>query len=106
MTTSSKITMVQTLLANDAQATDDVVKAYLDLAKSKLLATMYPYGEPEDACLPEKYDGVHCELAARYFARRGGLGEIAHNENGINRTWASENDGDLLKQVTPVIGVR
>lgn len=112
MTTANKIAMVQTLLAGDPNATDTVVATYLDLAKQTLLRTMYPYGcfdadgfEVTDPRLPARYDGLHCELAARYFARRGGLGEIAHNENGINRTWASEDDTDLLKQVCPMAKV-
>ena len=112
MTTADKIAMVKTLLSNDENATDSVVASYLTLARQTLLRTLYPYGcydedgiEVTNPLLPARYDGLHCELAARYFARRGGLGEVAHNENGINRTWASEDDTDLLKQVCPMAKV-
>ena len=34
-----------------------------------------------------------------------GLGEVSHNENGINRTWANADDSDILRRVTPMARV-
>jgi hypothetical protein len=71
---------------------------------------MYPFSLPKDDNgdeisfeVPEKYEMLQCELATRYLQRRGGEGEITHNENGINRTYGSVNDSDLLQEVMQVI---
>lgn len=39
------------------------------------------------------------------IARRGGEGEIAHNENGINRSYGTVNDEDILNRITPFVKV-
>lgn len=101
MTNNDKISWVRTMLQNDPQATDDVITTYLDLAKETVLHAMFPLGNGTEFDVPEKYNGVHCQLAARYFSRRGGLGEIEHNENGIARVYASATDRDLLSMITP-----
>ena len=49
----------------------------------------------------ERYDMIQCELGSRYFLRRGGQGEINHEENGVNRQWASVDDIDILNRLTP-----
>ena len=43
---------------------------------------------------------LQVKLAVRYFLRRGGEGETRHSENGIDRTYGSVNDEDLLSEVT------
>lgn len=107
MTDYTKINWVKRLLQNDPQATDDVIAGYLEMASERILLAMYPLGIPEDSyCLvPEKYHSVQCELAARYFSRRGGLGEQIHNENGIHRHYGTTTDIDLLRFVTPMAKV-
>ena len=52
--------------------------------------------------MPAEYEMLQCELAARYFFRRGGEGEITHSENGISRGYGSVNDEDLLMEVIQV----
>ena len=54
---------------------------------------------------PAQFEMEQCELAVRYFARRGAYGEVAHNENGINRAWASEDDLDIMKRIPPLAKV-
>ena len=48
-----------------------------------------------------RYEMLQVKLATRYFLRRGGEGEIRHSENGIDRTYGSVNDEDLLMEITP-----
>ena len=102
MTDAEKITMVKALVESDAEATDEVVAVYLQLACSAMIERLFPY-DPEKSAedLPERYDTIQCELAARYFLRRGGQGELSHEENGINRSFASVDDDDILKRLTP-----
>lgn len=100
MTDAQKIVMVRTLVESDAEATDDVVTVYLNLANNAMLERLYPYDSDKDE-IPSRYDTIQCELAARYFLRRGGQGEISHEENGVNRAYASVDDEDILKRLTP-----
>ena len=102
MTNAEKIAMVKTLVENDSEATDAVVTVYLTLASNTMIERLYPYDDSKTASdVPERYDTIQCELAARYFLRRGGQGEISHEENGVNRTYGSVDDEDILKRLTP-----
>lgn len=105
MTDNEKLARVRLLLGDDPTATDEVITGYLSIASDVILDTAYPFGVPESAIFPVKYEALQCELASRYFARRGGLGEVSHNENGINRTWANADDSDILRRVTPMARV-
>lgn len=60
-----------------------------------------PYLAKANTEMPSEYDVLQCQLAARYFLRRGGEGEVTHSENGINRTYGSVNDSDLLQEIVP-----
>ena len=104
MTDEQKITTVKVLVENDPEATDAVVGVYLDVALSAILDRRYPFGVP-DTYDVSQYDMLQCKLAARYFLRRGAEGEIAHNENGVNRTYGSVNGEDLLMEITQIAKV-
>ncbi len=99
MTNEEKITMVQALVG-DTESTD-LVTVYLEDAKGAILRRRYPFTMPEAAEVEPKYETLQVKLAARYFLRRGGEGEIVHKENGIDRTYKTVNDEDLLMEVTP-----
>ena len=102
MTNEEKIAMVQTLVESDADATDAVVAVYLSLAQNAMLERLFPYDPNKDETdIPSRYDTIQCELAARYFLRRGGQGETSHEENGINRSYGTVDDDDILKRLTP-----
>ena len=105
MTNAEKIVIVQTLVDNDATATEALVSVYLEDAKASIFRRQYPFGIPTDAEVDEKYEMLQCKLASRYFLRRGAEGEITHNENGVNRTYQSVNDEDLLRDVIQVAKV-
>ena len=102
MTENEKIAMVRALVDNDPTASDDLIKVYLRLANSKMLERLYPFdADKEESDLPERYETIQCELASRLFLRRGGEGETNHEENGVNRTYATVDDEDLLSRLTP-----
>ena len=102
MNNTEKITMVQALVMNDSQATDAVCSVYLSLAASKMLERLYPYDTTKVVGdLPERYDTLQCELASRLFLRRGSEGESNHEENGVNRTYGTVDDEDILSRLTP-----
>lgn len=96
-----KILAVKTLVENDCAATDALVSVYLSSAEAAILRRLYPFGVPDGAEVPARYEFSQCELAARYFLRRGAQGETAHNENGINRTYGTVNDEDILREIMP-----
>lgn len=97
-----KVATVKVLVQNDSEATTEAVTVYLTLAKNTVLNTLYPNGVPADVTdVPTRYENLECELASRYFLRRGGQGELSHNENGISRTYESVDDIDILKKITP-----
>ena len=108
METSAKITTVKTLV-NDSTLTDDFVTVYLNKAESAIRNRMYPFGLPLQNGqeitfeVPAKYEMLQCELACNYILKRGGEGEIRHDENGISRTYDSVNEEKLLMEVMQVI---
>lgn len=102
MTDQEKISTVQVLVENDPTATDAVVTVYLMKAESAILRRLYPWGVPSNAfSVPNEYEMLQCELASRYFLKRGAEGEYIHDENGTNRHYGSVNDEDLLSEVVP-----
>ena len=102
MTNSEKIAMVKALIGDDPTATDDLIAVYLRLASNKMLERLYPYDSDKgESDIPERYDMIQCELSTRLFLRRGGEGEINHEENGVNRNWSSVDDEDILSRLTP-----
>ena len=102
MTDAQKIAMVQTLVQNDGDATDAIVGVYLQLACNKMLERLFPYDTAKTVSdIPERYETIQCELAARLYLRRGGEGETSHEENGVNRTYGSVDDEDILSRLTP-----
>lgn len=106
MTTEEKVIRVRTLIGADESA-DALISVYLDEAKNAILNRRYPFGIPYGVTdVPEMYDSLQCRLAERYYLRRGAEGETIHNEDGVNRTYGSVNDEDLLMEVIQVAKVR
>lgn len=105
MTDAEKIVLLrQTVGTAD---TDETLSAYLSLAKSKMLNRLYPYGNyTGETELPSRYDGLHIEITTYMLNKRGGEGETAHRENGINRTYADADiPQDMLSEIVPYCGV-
>ncbi len=102
MTDTTKISTVRALVENDSAATDEVVTVYLEKAKAAILRRLYPWGQwTYETVVPLKYEMLQCELASRYFLKRGAEGEYIHDENGVNRHYNSANDEDLLQEIVP-----
>lgn len=107
MAAINKTSVVQTLIGDVPESSDTaLIGVYLNKAENAILNRMYPFRSWTDrAVIPPQYEYLQCELASRYILRRGAEGETAHNENGINRSFGSTNDEDLLKEVMQVVGV-
>lgn len=104
MTEAEKIAMVK---AMSGETDEDLISAYLMKAGEAVLGQMYKVwtNRPEGAAVPDKYAMDQCELAVRSIARIGAEGQTAHGENGISRTWASADDEDILRRITPLVEV-
>lgn len=52
-----------------------------------------------------KYEDMIIPLALTAFAKIGAEGQIAHNENGVNRTYTSGGDypQEMLDEIIPLI---
>ena len=106
MTADEKVVMTQTLVENDELATSRTVGVYLQMAEQKILDRLYPYRTMNRGDgVPEMYHVLQCELAARLFLRRGSEGEKSHEENGVNRTYGSVDDEDILQRIVPYAAV-
>lgn len=105
MTEPIKIAFVQQLLNGDEEAKDELIQALLEEAKGTILTRLYPFSMDDEKYekleVPSRYHTLQCKLAQRYFLRMGAEGEIEHSENGIIRKYASVEDEDLLKEITP-----
>ncbi|MCQ2544310.1 MAG: hypothetical protein MJ126_09120 [Lachnospiraceae bacterium] len=106
MTEAEKREYIKTML-DDSTIADSLADMALLEAKENIFMRMYPTGnKPADVTeVPERYAILQCKLACRYIVRIGAEGEIAHNENGINRTYHSTDDRDLLADVMQVIRI-
>ena len=103
MTFREKVKLIQTMV-DDPSVTEELIGAYLSIASAKILERLYPFDNAA-SIIPNKYDILHCELTARLIVRRGGEGELIHNENGIQRTYGSVDDEDILSRLTPMMKI-
>lgn len=94
-----KLRMAMDLTNNEAN--ESVMLAKLAEAEYDILHRLDPLGVVGLTELPSKYDMLACKLAARRWYKMGAEGETAHNENGVNRTYGSADDEDLLRAVMP-----
>ena len=106
MTDAEKIELIKGLLG-DSTITSVMATPFLIEAKADIFTQMYPTGNRPSTVteVPQEYEILQCKLASRYYSRMGAEGEIIHNENGINRTWDSVDDADLLCKIMQVIRV-
>lgn len=100
MTHEEKIALVQ-VMSNESD--EDKINAMLTLSGSKILRKAFPFDDDVEE-VPVKYHVLQCEIASYLMGRMEALGEIRHNENGVDITWSSpEVPGEMLKDVTPYV---
>ncbi len=102
MTTEVMKTRLSTLTG---ETDDALLITFLDLAGQKILEKCYPYDQGNRE-VPAKYHSTQLEIAVYLMNKRGAEGEIAHNENGINRSYENASIPDsMLKGITPFCSV-
>lgn len=105
MTNTEKLAFMRAIgnMADTTRFTDTVLAAFLDMAADVILEKMYPFGIPDGAEVPERYDRRQCSIAVYLYNRQGSEGETYHSENGINRSYASADvPKDMLKGIVSV----
>ena len=103
MTQAEKLQLLKAMVGESDP--EEVLLAYLNIAGSKIINRAYPFGtdEPE---VPQRYDFLHCEIAAYLLNKRGAEGQTSHSENGISRSYESADVPEsMLGAVTPMVGV-
>ena len=101
MTEIEKIESMKVAIAPDT-AEDNVLLSEIHAAESMILNKMYPFGYPEDAVVPLRYERLQIKLAVELFTQRGAEGQASMTENGSTRTWPSANR--ILAQIAPHCG--
>lgn len=86
---------------------DEVLSAFLDVAKWEILNRLYPYEENvEEKTLPSRWVSRQITIASYLLSKRGAEGETIHLENGIHRHYGFGNvPDDFLSDITPMCGV-
>lgn len=101
MTIEEKIIEFNKGIAPDV-AEDTIVEAMLLDAEAMILNKMYPFGYPEGAIIPSRYERLQLSLAVELYNQRGAEGQSSHSENGTSRTWPSVSR--ILSQIAPHCG--
>lgn len=102
MTTEQKLKVLRSMTD---ESDEDILLSYLDIAKQKVLAKLYPF-DPERNDIPERYAMTVIEIAAYLLNKRGAEGETEHSENGIQRVYESASVPDsMLRHVIPYVKV-
>ena len=101
MTNSEKIVALRVLLAPDTD-TEEVLEGVVKLAEAMVLNRMYPFGYPDTAEVPARYEQIQVQLAAELYSKRGAEGQTSHSENGISRSWPEKSA--LLARIIPHCG--
>lgn len=101
----TNIEQIKLLTVMTGEKDQDVLAAYLSLAKDKVRHRAFPFGHADESVLG-RYDGVQVEIAAYLLNKRGAEGETSHSENGVARSY---EDGDippsLLRQIVPFVSL-
>ena len=102
MTDNEKATTLLGLLSPESVPVETLIP-YIQIAGAVVLSRRHPFGYLEGAKVPSRYENIQIQIALDLYNRRGAEGQIAHTENGISRTWATDHvSSSLLKLITPV----
>lgn len=104
MTTEEKIVRFGVLISPDTADTE-LAMYLLEQAGEIVMNRRYPFGVPVDAEFPVRYDHVHIQIAVELYSKMGAEGQVAHKENGIDRTFeAADVSPSLLHRIVPLVG--
>lgn len=101
MSDIEKVESMRVAIAPDT-AEEKVLLSEIQAAETMILNKMYPFGYPDDAVVPLRYERLQIKLAVELFTQRGAEGQVSHSENGTTRSWPSVNR--ILAQVLPHCG--
>ena len=108
MTEIEKLSLLRAMVGQpktDENWSDDVLISYLKIAGDKIIKRAYPYDDTVDE-VPRRYGILQCEIAQYLLNKRGAEGEIAHAENGVNRTYENADVPEsLMGEVIPHVEV-
>ena len=97
MTNSEKMSALKTIIfgsVTDDSSVDSELTVYLNLTAKEILTFKYKMigGVPDGVTeVPPEDEMTQIMACAEGYSRKGALGEISHDENGINRTWRQED---------------
>lgn len=106
LTEIEKLSMLRVMVGqpNEGDWTDEVLLSYLTIAGRKIINRAYPYDDTVTE-VPRRYSYLQCEIANYLLNKRGAEGQMAHTENGINRTYESADVPEsMLSEVVPHVG--
>ena len=104
MTDSEKRARLAVLIAHD-EASDDLLHVILEQSAGIVLNKRYPFGVPEDAVIPAMYEHIQLQIAVELYTKMGAEGQVAHQENGVSRTYeAADVSPSLLRKIVPLVG--
>lgn len=104
MNTDEKLARLAVLISPDT-ASDDLLFYLLEQAEGIVLNRRYPFGAPEGAVIPKRYEHIQLQIAVELFSKMGAEGQTGHSENGISRSYeAADVSPSLLKRIIPVVG--
>jgi hypothetical protein len=104
MTSEEKIVRFGVLISPDTADTE--LSLYLlEQAEGIIMNRRYPFGAPEGAEFPSRYDHIQLQIAVELYSKMGAEGQVGHKENGIDRTFeAADVSPSLLSRIVPLVG--
>lgn len=106
MTDAEKLANVKSVLGLTNTTQDTQLSAYLSLAKSEILAWMYPTIPDDVTDVPSKYEVTQVMAVVAGYNLQGAEGQTSHSENGISRSWKHEDMVAYVRsRVIPYAGV-
>lgn len=98
MTTQQKIKLLKSMTD---EADEDILLAYLDIAREAILKRLYPFDDTKTE-VPARYVMTEIDAAVCLLSKRGAESQTQHSENGIVRTYESAGlPESILKTITP-----
>lgn len=110
MTDLEKLAQIKLLLGEGGSLpSDTTLNGYIGLAKQEILNWMYSQigGVPTEVTdVPTKYEVTQIYAVVAGYTHAGAEGEKVHNENGINRSFSTNDMLDYIHQnVYPIVRI-